>query len=410
VRARSLWILIAVGFATRAVYALALHQPLFPGDELHYYVQHGQHFDAWWASGDTFRPPGYPLFVALTWKLGGLGLTRVAQSLVVSLACAGAALVAARRFGLPAGRAAAALAILYLPLTTIAGPVISDALGGALFAIGILLLDEALHQRTRWTAWIAAAGACLAAAALIRPNLTVGLVVLSAVALASTAARGRRWATALAIILPVMVLFGPYVGRNYAVAHKLAPIGDNDNALIIGLSLPVDRQTGRSGPALRDAYYSLPPAPGKPPRFTAMADRDPLQLLKTNITKRPLEQLSTSWFWIREMWLWPWDDRLDVQREPLIPWPLLLASHLLYLCLAAAGVWLTRRDSTTRLVALTTVALTLPFAFYQSAPRMAIAALILLLIPAGVALAAIARRAVRLTAEFVSDGHSQQSG
>jgi hypothetical protein len=71
---------------------------------------------------------------------------------------------------------------------------------------------------------------------------------------------------------------------------------------------------------------------------------------------------------------------------------------------------LTRRDSTTRLVALTTVALTLPFAFYQSAPRMAIAALILLLIPAGVALAAIARRAVRLTAEFVSDGHSQQSG
>src|SRR4051794_9079285 len=91
------WIIVLVllGLAIRTAYALRYNFPP-AGDQLGY-LKHGRDFGGYWHSGQVFRTPGYPAFLAAIFELG-LGRTGVlvAQGAIVSAGCYMAAAIAAR--------------------------------------------------------------------------------------------------------------------------------------------------------------------------------------------------------------------------------------------------------------------------------------------------------------------------
>lgn len=388
------WVLglVGLGALLRTVYAVRYHVPHDIGDQIGY-ISAGHHFVDWWRSPDALRTPGYPLFVALADGVGlGLNGLRVLQGIAVSAAALLAAVVAGRNFGLPAGRAAAGLGALLPPLITISAPVLSDALASALFAAAVLCICEGWRRPDR-RALLGAAGILLAAAMLVRPNLGV-LVPILVFAVWVTGRSGRERARGVGVLaVCFLVLFGPWMGRNYAVLGKPYPLGTNRIAFLLGVALPVDRATGRFGAFERDRdYFVAKQIPGGVRTYAEVSPLDPGEVLRENLAERPKQQASASLFWIRELWLWPSDDHLVYGRESIFPWPLLLAAHLGFLLTALVGLWTVRRSPAIRIIAASTLALTAPFAVFQSSPRYAIPAVLILLVPAGVGLTEMSAR------------------
>jgi hypothetical protein len=371
------------GLALRVSYALASHIPSSAGDQADY-VSIGHHFASWWGSERAFRTPGYPGFLAAGFELGlGDNGIRVAQAIVLTIACFVLAIAAYRAAGRAAGRLTALIGAVYSPLLTLPSLLLSDALAAALAAGAVFATCEG-WRRARWGGWLAAASTLTAAAALVRPNMVGLFFVLAGVAFLHPMRRRRTAVTLLALLLPVLVLFGPWVGRNLVQRGSADPLGTNH---ITAVRFPIDRTSGRYGAHERDIHD----------QSTARQNEslDPWAQLLDNLEHRPLDQLSASVFWQRELWLFPFDDRLTYGAAPAVPYALLLAEHLAFLVSAGAGFWLGRRLPTIRIIAAGTAILAAPFLITASSPRLAIPAVTLLLVPAGVGLAAAAERLPR---------------
>jgi 4-amino-4-deoxy-L-arabinose transferase-like glycosyltransferase len=388
------WLLgfVLAGVAIRIVYAFVLHGPQDIGDQIQY-VDLGHNFKSWWQSPDALRTPGYPFLLAVNFNLGlGLVGVRIEQALALGVACLLVSILATRLAGLRAGRIAAFGTMIFPPLITLSAPILSDAVATSLFVASVFALVEG-YRRHSWMWWLAASSALGGAAALVRPNLVLALPIVLVVGLLHAGRARQRLAVLVVIALPVLFLFGPWVGRNYAELGRPAPLGVNDGPRLVfaaGVHLPIDTTSGAYGAYRRSEHFY---SPGTGPRgslniATARQVR-PWHTLLDNILHRPFRQIAASAFWQRELWLEAFDDHAQYGVSPKIPYGLSLTLQIMLLALGLGGLWIARSTLIARVVFVAAVLLALPFLVHLPEPRYAAPQLLLLMAPAAAVLSSL---------------------
>jgi hypothetical protein len=225
------WAMLALGVALRLLVAgLAMRAPerhLAP-DSLSYLtlaqnLSAGRGFST--ATGqpwtpNSFRTPGYPVFIALVAALLPRWPVDVAVITVQSgfVLVAGAALLRlASRLGLNArGRLALSGVLALDPVAVgLCAMVLSETLFGTLLAIALLLWVTALQDRKPLTAFLA--GVSVGCLALVRPvaaYLWAGPVVTLALA---PGRRARRWLLAGLVVAGALCVTVPWLLRNHCL-------------------------------------------------------------------------------------------------------------------------------------------------------------------------------------------------
>ncbi len=237
--------ILLLGAVLRGVYLTEIaRQPDFKVPEVdadyHDYWARGLAFGSWtqrWGNPDPeirttpyFRPPGYPYFLALVYKLTGPGYVgpRVVQMLLGLVTSAGAFFLAAPIFGPAVGLVFAGMTATDWVFIFHEGELLDPALLCPLLLLLVYLL-------LRWAAkprplLALAAGILMGFIALIRPN---ALVLGPAVALWAwwilQRRRARaRWTGNVAALFGGMALaLLPATIRNWSVAHEFVPISSN---------------------------------------------------------------------------------------------------------------------------------------------------------------------------------------
>lgn len=184
------------------------------------------------------RMPGYPLFLAGFYKLGGPGYpaaVRAVQAFVHTLTAVLLAVLAALWAPRPADRKVAARMAFALaaicPFTLIyAACILTETL--TMFFMAAMILCATMGWRQRRGAWWLAAGALGGLAVLLRPDaglfaaavgLTLGLDALArARASRSVAPLGAAIRLGLVFSLGFGVTVAPWIARNAAVLHQWA--------------------------------------------------------------------------------------------------------------------------------------------------------------------------------------------
>ena len=160
----------------------------------------------WDGRQSTFRPPGYPLLIALCGA--SVPVLLVVQALLGGLTVFLAGLLALRWFGRAAGIAAAALCAIDIPSLFYSGLVMSEALFAALV---LAALAAFMLRRCTWS------GLALGFAALVRP---VGLVLFVPFVVALLCR--REWKRAVLFALLFALLPVAWVARNAVLFHRRA--------------------------------------------------------------------------------------------------------------------------------------------------------------------------------------------
>ena len=231
---RHFWLLagglLLLAFILRAAYVL--HTPGFHvrhDDRSYDYLArtlaagHG-----WGYSGSAYRPPGYPVFLAVIYLIVGIPHgSWTAARLVEALVSTGTVGLIGTMAWQVAGRRAAlismAIGALYIPLILVGVSLMTESLFVPLM---LLAVNCALRSRTspHRLRWVVAAGLVTGLASLTRGNgLVLGLALLPLV-------WGRPWRTwralaAPAILLVMMVLvITPWTIRNAQTQHAFVPV------------------------------------------------------------------------------------------------------------------------------------------------------------------------------------------
>jgi len=191
----------------------------------------------------AFRPPGYPVALAVVYRVTGverapvaerLGPARVAQAVVGTLVVALIGALGAQLWGWRVGLIALALGAVYLPLVLVGGAVMSEPLFVALL-LGALV--AALHHRRsrRRLRWVVVAGGLAGLAILTRAN---ALVLLAPLALAAWDGRPRWSPRALvppAVLVAVALLtVAPWTIRNAVVFDSFVPVSTQLGSAMAG--------------------------------------------------------------------------------------------------------------------------------------------------------------------------------
>jgi 4-amino-4-deoxy-L-arabinose transferase-like glycosyltransferase len=186
------------------------------------------------------HPPLYPLVLAPVSLLGGTSeLAHRTAGCFIGIACLIVlALLARRLAGDRAGLAAAAIAAVYPILIAADGALMSEALYGLLVATALLMALRLHERRDLWSA--AGLGAAIGLAALTRSE-ALGLIPLLAWPLAlrgggtDTGASGRRRVARLALVTGACVLvLAPWGVRNWSAFDEPFAISHNDSTVLAG--------------------------------------------------------------------------------------------------------------------------------------------------------------------------------
>jgi 4-amino-4-deoxy-L-arabinose transferase-like glycosyltransferase len=360
---------------------------------------------------NTWFPPGYPLFVALIYALGGpqVAAVRFVQAILSAATCWVTYAVGRDAFGVTAGRVAAVLLALYPGHIYMAWRLMAETLFTLLIALALLAAQRAAAGREdggrggrddrgdRRSAWIAAgAGAALGAATLVKSNLLllIPLMVLwLALAMPGTLRRRTAAAAAMAASCGLLLLASPLANR-FSPAHRAAWLPGNGGPTLWWSNNPladgyfVDPDDSAAGSAFIDRHGLEAASAARDPEVRDRADRQ------------------LAWDWIREnpgaftalagRKLWnafgPLPRAALFSREALAARVQALVYGAL-LPLIAAGIWLSRRRwrqaMPLYLVVGSYAAMTV--AFYGT-PRFTLVVMPYLLAFAGLAVAALARR------------------
>ena len=175
------------------------------------------------------RPPGYPYFLALLYKVAGPGYLapRLIQ-IVLGLINVGLAFTLTRRwFGGPVALICAALMSTYWILLYFEGQLQAPTLLIFLFLGGVHLLSR-WSENNRWY-YALFAGVVFGLAAVVRPNalslVAAGVVWMLWVGYRRS--RQRRAISIAALILGAVLPIAPVTIRNYVVAKDYVPISAN---------------------------------------------------------------------------------------------------------------------------------------------------------------------------------------
>ena len=173
------------------------------------------------------REPGYPLFLAAVFKLGGYGIqTARVACVLLAFGAALMLLLLTRRITSDAMTAlSAALLFLLYPGTLVAearaGIEIPYAFAVVLF---ILVLYSAVEKGSLWR--YCAAGLLLGVAVLVRSQVLLFplfLLVYFVFASKSTSERAKIALRIAGLVLGTVVVMSPWIIRNYMLVHKLVP-------------------------------------------------------------------------------------------------------------------------------------------------------------------------------------------
>ena len=197
------------------------------------------------------RAPGYPVFIALCWKFGGVGSERAvawAQAVASTVTCwlayrlalrferPGGASVATDSLGLPAGAALATLVLTtFEPYSIVLSTQVLSETIFATLLVGSAVLGVEAQRRTAWDRGAGfgfSAGVCAGLASLVRPS---GLLLAPLAVLLWVACAERRRAVARCGLLGALGLaltMAPWWWRNYRVFDAFVP-----SALNVGESL-----------------------------------------------------------------------------------------------------------------------------------------------------------------------------
>ena len=388
---------MALAALVQLLYAVLADPPTAAGDQIDY-VRAGEQFKTWWRDPNDFilRTPGYPLFLSGIFNAGGgLWAVRAVQIAGLTGVVLGSAWIACSISGVRAARIAAALVATHLPLLTYSSQYLTEALGITLFVAGLVLLLRA--GRRGEPDWAAAAGAMtlLAAATLVRPSFVVVHVAAAGFLVLTTLGLRRKAAAAALVLLPVLVLFGPFAGRNLAIHGKPMPLGNGGKfPRALGVHLPFDTDVGQFSTLRRSQRFFTDTRPdGFDP---AEASRvEPWDELFTNLRERPGELLRTRAVGQAQLWLWPVTARIQYGQDERVPYPLLMAHHLFLLATGLAGTIVLRRHRSAQLVAAIVVLIGASYLISFPQPRYVLPAVPLLAAMAGAGAVAVSRRRER---------------
>jgi dolichyl-phosphate-mannose-protein mannosyltransferase len=192
-----------------------------------------------------FRPPGFPVFVAVVLRLRDVvapGLddehaVALAQGVLLSLAALALFLHSSRFLPVPVALAAGLL-YAFNPLNLLIARVLNYyTLHITLLTLGVIALSSGLRSR-RTVAWALGGGVLWGLATLVRP---VSLVLPPFVLLLARWQGGRgSWRRALlfacVFALGMAAVISPYTVRNYRLTHRLIVVNAQDGYALWGLS------------------------------------------------------------------------------------------------------------------------------------------------------------------------------
>lgn len=163
----------------------------------------------------TFRPPGYPLFIAL---LGNnIFLIELAQVFLSTLTVLLVFFIGRMWFGAAAGKLAALLMAFDLPSIASCGLLMSETLFVFLLVLGFWMFFRGLNPGKPRYLVILLSGVTFGLAALTRP-----VALFAWLPFAGALVLKRRFRPALIFIAGFALLIGGWVGRNYYHYRRLA--------------------------------------------------------------------------------------------------------------------------------------------------------------------------------------------
>jgi len=180
-------------------------------------------------TGLLARPPGYPLFLALVYRVLGRSFfaAQLAQNVLTSAACVTLVIVAARLVSWRVGVGGGLVAALSPHLAFSSNFLLPDALSAVPLLAALALLARAHPDAPgRWWA-SGAAGVLVGVAAWLRPNVVLLAPLLAAIVVLVARERRRALGHAVALVAGAALLVLPITLRNYAVFHEWVPLSIN---------------------------------------------------------------------------------------------------------------------------------------------------------------------------------------
>jgi hypothetical protein len=392
--ARDRWVLGALGTLLffQLLYILLANAPDNVSDEMEY-QQIGHHFGSWWSSGDGRRTPGYPFFLAVSYKLhlGNTGV-KVVQAIFVLAVTVAVSMLVGVASGLTAARVAAWAQAFYLPFFSYSAAIMSDVAAVAASTVGVLFVVLALRPGRLNYWYVTAAGVLMVIATIIRPVNLIFLMVTLAVLLLRSETWRSRLATISIFAICFVLIFGPWVGRNYARSSQAWVLGNTGHVqLAWGLHLPWDKRVGEFAHWDRSvAFYSHTRLDGFDPE--AALDLKVWPTLRDDLTHHTGEFLWSRVIAQGQLWVWPVTARTQFDEDDRIPYPLIMAEHLALLILGIAGLVIMRRHVAGRMMGLLVLVTVVEYLFYYPGPRYAFAVTPFIVGASGVTLSALVSR------------------
>jgi 4-amino-4-deoxy-L-arabinose transferase-like glycosyltransferase len=189
----------------------------------------------------AYRPPGYPYFLAVTYKAVGPGsehvqhtVARLVQALLGTAAVALMGFIGWRIWGRVAALIAVFIGAIYVPLVTVGDSFASEALFVPLelASIAAMLKQRDEPRRVRFALLC---GLLAGLASLTRPNGVVMMLVLAAgVWTLKPRLSLRSLRVPLAVVLTALVTIAPWTIRNAIDLHHFVPISTEDGNTLAG--------------------------------------------------------------------------------------------------------------------------------------------------------------------------------
>lgn len=260
--------LLALALAIRVAVVVATPDPTLQADPADYQRHAVSIADDWsyppatraFDGGTAYRPPGYPVFLGMVYKLTpGESLTtaRLAQALVGTLTVGLVGLVAWQLFGPRPGLAATGVAAVFPSMWMIGNALLSEVLLAPLVLAAVAAaLRYGRDPRLRW---IALAGVLTGLATLTRQNAVL-MVVPIALACFPPAARriSRGGLRAAAVLVAATALtIAPWTLRNAVELDSFVPVSTQDGFTLAGTYNDAARNQER-WPAAWVRWFDVP--------------------------------------------------------------------------------------------------------------------------------------------------------